>query len=217
MRPNKKLSQKSKGEKRFAFVVDGECEFWYVQMLKRNEQTINVTLEPKLPQKKTFSEQHSLVVQLSNNYDKVFWIVDFDVIIRETDQVKKGKKSVLQEFKEYHEKLIKNYCEKVTVIINNPCLEYWYLLHFVETSKPFATYEKLEKELKKHLANYSKSEKFHTKQNNDIYLQLKPFINTAIKNAKKLPVFDFSNPHSGMTQMQLFFETKEMTEIIKTH
>ena len=212
MRRNEKLSQKSK---RFAFVVDGECEFWYVQMLKRNEQTINVTLEPKLPQKKTLSEQYNLVVELSDNYDKVFWIVDFDVIIRETDQAKKGKKTALKEFEEHYEKLTRKYREKVTVIINNPCLEYWYLLHFVETSKYFDTYEKLERELKKHLANYSKSKEFHTKQNNDIYLQLKPFINTAITNAKKLSVFDFSNPRSGITQMQLFFETKEMTEIIK--
>lgn len=50
MRVNKNMPGKSR--QRFAIVVDGECEFWYIQMLKRNERSINVNLEPKIPQKK---------------------------------------------------------------------------------------------------------------------------------------------------------------------
>lgn len=214
MRTNKKLAQKYKGEK-FAFVVDGKCESWYIQMLKRNERKLNIALKPELPQKKTLSFQYNRAIELSCDYDKVFWIVDFDVIIRETRQTKKGEKSPLQEFKEYHEKLTKNYKEKIVTVINNPCLEFWYLLHFVETSKYFDTYEKLEKVLREHLAGYNKTKEFHTKQNNDIYLRLKLFLNEAIKNAGKLPNFDFDNPCTGLTQMHLLFETKEMKEAVK--
>lgn len=214
MRKSKKILSKSKG-KEFAFIVDGECEFWYIQMLSRNEPSINVTLKPDLPQKKTPLEQYTRAIDLSDDYDKVFWIVDLDVIIRETNQAGKGKKSALQEFKECYKKLLKNHKEKIVVIINNPCLEYWYLLHFVETSKYFDSYEKLEKPLKKHLVGYNKTKKFHTKQDKDIYLQLKPFLKNAIKNAKKLNEFDFNNPCTGMTQMQLLFDTKEMKATVK--
>jgi len=37
----------------YAVVVDGETEIWYLQMLKRNERSLNINLEPKLPQKKS--------------------------------------------------------------------------------------------------------------------------------------------------------------------
>lgn len=36
----------------FSFVVDGETEIWYLQMLKRNERQFKINIEPKLPQKK---------------------------------------------------------------------------------------------------------------------------------------------------------------------
>jgi hypothetical protein len=36
----------------FAVVVDGDCEVWYLQMLKRNERSIFVNIEPEIPQRK---------------------------------------------------------------------------------------------------------------------------------------------------------------------
>lgn len=45
----------------FAVVVEGETEFWYLQMLKRNENNIRVNIEPKIPQKKSLKQQHELV------------------------------------------------------------------------------------------------------------------------------------------------------------
>jgi len=66
------------GKPKFAFIGDGECEFWYIQMFKRNERAINVDFKPELLQKKKLIEQYKKVIELSNYYDKVFWIVDFD-------------------------------------------------------------------------------------------------------------------------------------------
>jgi hypothetical protein len=34
----------------YSFVVDGETEIWYLQMLKRNERQLKLNIEPKLPQ-----------------------------------------------------------------------------------------------------------------------------------------------------------------------
>jgi len=193
----------------FAFIVDGECEIWYLQMLKRNEKAIKADIKPEIPQKKKLSDQYEMVIEYSKDYDKVFWIVDFDVITLETTFSKKGKKTALQEFKEYFDNLKKNF-PNVVVIINNPCLEYWFLLHFERTSKYYETGDKVINQLKKHqpLENYEKTREYFTKQNYDIYFKLKPFLSDAIFNSKKLEDFNFNNYKTAITQMQLIFDSE---------
>jgi hypothetical protein len=41
--------------------------------------------------------------------------------------------------------------------ISNPAFEYWYLLHFVRTDRPFADASELINELRKHLPHYNKN------------------------------------------------------------
>ena len=202
-----------KGNPKFAFVVDGQCEYWYIQMLKRNERSISVDLKPEIPQKKKHIDQFKKVIELSNDYDKVFWIVDFDAINKETLEAKKGTKPAIREFKEYCDKIDKKY-KNIIVIVNNPCLEYWFLLHYEPTSKYYENYDKLEKQLKIHLPEYEKSQLFYTKKNNDIYLRLKPRLSKAISNAEKLGKFNFQNPDTGISEMQLFFNTEQIKNTI---
>lgn len=210
----KTKSIQPKGKQKFSFVVDGECEFWYIHMLKRNEKSINVDLKPEIPQKKKISDQFKYVRELSADYDKVFWIIDFDVIKNESLKAKKGTKTSLQEFKAYYDEINKS-LENVIVIINNPCLEYWILLHYETTSKYYETCVGVTKQLKKHLPDYNKSQVFYTKQDNDIYLRLKSLLSKAITNAERLEKFDFNNPDSGMSEMQLFFNTEQIKMIIE--
>ena len=114
----------------FAVVVDGETEVWYLNMLKRNERNIRVSIKPEIPNKKSVEEQYNLVCDLSNKeFTKVFWIVDLDKIIKEENEAPKGKTSPLESFKNYRIALYENY-ENVFVKVNNPCLEIWLLLHF---------------------------------------------------------------------------------------
>ncbi len=197
-----------KSRQRFAIVVDGECEFWYIQMLKRNERSINVNLEPKIPQKKKLSDQFDKVMELAEEYQRVFWIVDFDVIINETRKTNRSEKTSLTDFIEFSNKVRDS--EIIEIIINNPCLEYWFLLHFVNTSWYFDSCSSVITKIQSSqpLSTYEKTEKYYTKQDHDIYLRLKPFLTNAILHAKSLPAFDFSNPESGMTQMHRLFETK---------
>ena len=122
MRENKKLFRKSKPPT-FAVIGDGECEFWYFQMLKRNERSLQVTIKPDIPQKKKLKDLFDRVMEHSKDYDKVFWVVDLDVIISESRLVAKGKESALQEFKKYVNKIEKT-TKNVTIILNNPCLEF---------------------------------------------------------------------------------------------
>jgi hypothetical protein len=203
-----------KSKPRFAVVVDGECEVWYLQMLKRNESSIVVNIEPKIPQRKRLSEQFEKVIELSEEYTKVFWIVDFDAIAIETKGAKVGSKTSTQLFIEYRNKISKKY-KNIIVIVNNPCLEFWLLLHYEKTTKYFDTCQGAEKQLAKYLKDYEKTQKYYTKQGNDIYLRLKPLLSQALLNAKALKSFDAENPNKAMSEMQLFFETKEFGQLFK--
>lgn len=132
----------------FSFVVDGKTELWYLQMLKRNERNIRLSIKPEIPNRKSIEEQYKLVVDLSKReYLKVFWIVDLDTIIKESRETQDGKRSPLQTFI-YYRGIIKRDFKNVIVITNNPCLEYWFLLHFEKTAKLLTLALKLKCSLK---------------------------------------------------------------------
>jgi hypothetical protein len=193
----------------FAIVVDGETEVWYFQMFKRNERSINVSIEPKIPQRKKLSDQFITVETLSQDYTKVFWIIDIDVILKETKEAKAGKKSQLDLFLEY-KKIVDEKHPNIKIIINSPCLEFWFLLHFEKKIDTFKNCNEATLLLKKHLVGYKKKQTFFTKQNNDIYLKLKPHLEKALNNAKELELFNTKNPYKGLSEMQLFFEAHEL-------
>jgi len=213
-RKNKRGSQKPQVKKVFALIVDGETESWYIQKLKEQEKDILVglDLQPKLPQKKKLEEIYEFIVELEKGeYDKIFWIVDFDTIIKETKKAEKGKPRKLDIFRNYLKNL--SHKEKIIIIINNPCLEYWFLQHFAQTSKYFNSYEEVKKELKKHITGYDKTEDFYNNCNGrkGIYSFLKPRLKTAILNSKKLPKINFNETNInsseiGVAEMYKLFE-----------
>ncbi|QHI35817.1 hypothetical protein IMCC3317_11650 [Kordia antarctica] len=209
MRKSKKIS--IKGSKTFAFVVDGKTEVWYLQMLKRNERELNINIEPRLPSKKSISEQYKMVDELAEDYTKVFWIVDYDVIIKETRESQNRTETSEQLFVKLKEKVEKN--KNVIVIVNNPCVEFWFLLHFEKTAKLFTDCNSAEKQLKKYLKDYEKTQKYFTKQDNDIYLKLKGNIKIAMEYSKSLK-FNKANTNKAICEMNLFFEILEIYKVI---
>lgn len=113
----------------------------------------------------------------------------------------KGAPCPMQAFIQYRNEVLK--LENVTVIVNNPCLEFWFLLHFESTARYFQNCDAAGKRLKKYIPGYEKTQKFYTREN-DIYQQLKPMLAGAIQNAHKL-TFDPSNPHKAVCEMALLF------------
>ncbi len=111
-------------------------------------------------------------------------------------------------------KIIKRKYKNVIFIINNPCLEFWFILHFEKTSKLFDSCAKAETELKKHLKDYEKTQKFFTKQDNDIYIKLKRFLKTAINNSESLGQFDMDEQTKAICEMHLLFQTEEFKKIL---
>jgi len=192
----------------FAVVVDGKTEKWYLEMLKYNEPDILFDITPRIPKNKDIDEQYELVTKLSEEeYDKVFWIVDLDVLLKE-EREKNNSTSSLQKFLNYYKNLSKQ--KKIVVIVNNPCLEYWFLLHFQMTDKVFTACTNAEKEVSQKLKGYEKTEKFFKKSNNDIYKQLKPYLQTAVSNATTLGTFDPYNHSKAMCEMFLLFKTLQL-------
>lgn len=208
MRKSKKLYHQVNPA--IALVVDGKTEIWYLQMLKRNERKIRFSIKPEIPNRKSIEEQYCFVCDLaSREYSKVFWIVDLDSIIKETREAPKGAKTPLEKFIEYKAALQSIY-ENVSIIVNNPCLEFWFLLHFEKTSKYFDTCATAEHQLKNYLNDYEKTQKYYTKQDNDIYLKLKPRLNYAIKNSLSLGEFNEKEPYKAMCEMESFFVCEEL-------
>jgi len=190
--------------KTYVIIVDGETEAWYFNMVKRNERQLRINIKPELPSKKTISQQYANIIESASNNTKVFWVVDFDTILKETRESKKGVVTPLQEFDKYYKKLKKNN-PNVVIIINSPCLEFWYLLHFEESAKFYDNCKKAERQLRKYLKDYEKTKKFFTKENNDIYLRLKPYLKVALENSQKLKEFDIEEPYRALAEMHLFF------------
>jgi len=202
-RKNTKISRPRKNT--YAIVVDGETEVWYFQMLKRNEPSLLVNIEPKIPQKKKLSDQFKKVCCLSKDYTKVFWIIDLDVIIAESNK---------SELKKYLKELEKEEFKDVVTIFNNPCLEFWFVLHFEQTTKYYPKCKEVEKKLVKQLKNYKKTQKYFTKLDNDIYLKLKPRLSTALKNTKRTQKGNIEEIERGICEMNLFFDTEQIKKIL---
>jgi hypothetical protein len=143
MRTNKRRRTLRKS---FLVLVDGESEQIYLNSIK----TSNIHIKPELPKKKSLEKMYQYFQQERKNHDKTFWIIDLDVPIREE------KVHLVKEYKQKHEK---------EILINHPCLEFWFLLHYElknfgydcsdiirylkKNFSEFKTYDKSEKEAKK--------------------------------------------------------------------
>lgn len=178
-------------------------------MLKRNEKLLRVDIRPEIPQRKKLSDQYLKVIELSQVYDKVFWVVDLDVILSSSLKVKKGNKKTIRDFTAY-KKVIDNKYKNVMVLINQPCLEFWFLTHFEVSAQQFADCDEARKRLKKYLPDYEKTQKYFTRQNKDIYLRLKPHLERAVNNSKKLPTFEMDNLYKGVSEMYKFIEVLDI-------
>ncbi len=189
-------------------IVDGQTEKWYLDLMKSHEDIPRIAIKPELPKKKKIGDIKKLVVDLSKDYDQVVWIVDFDTILSESKQTKKGHSSPLQEFEKIKKDLDK--IANVDVLVNTPCLEFWMLLHFKYTGSFSGECRSVKSELKNHLKDYDKTQKYYKNPRSNIYKKLKPKQNEAIKNGTKLGRFDFGNPESAKAEMFLLFEILEL-------
>jgi len=193
------------GKQRYAIVIDGQTECWYFQTLKQYEK-LNIDIRPKLPTKTKLKEQFEEVKEYrEQGYDKVIWLIDFDVVIKEENERRKGSNSILNQLRTYLAYANKH--TAVEIYINNPCLEFWYLLHYEQTSKFYSNCTSALNQLKnKHLKDYEKSKRYYKNPRNDIYTRLRKMLPTAINNAQRLGDFDINAPQTAKAEMYKIFQ-----------
>ena len=132
---------------RFSFAVLGEgiTEQWYLTHLK-NLNGYNYSLRPKLFQDIGIEKAEGIIDELvSGGCDSVVFLTDYDTI-------------VAQDKKDTFNKLVKKYEDKKEILIieSMPSIEYWFLLHFIYTTKEFANCDQVVRDLKKYIEVYSK-------------------------------------------------------------
>ena len=199
-RPTKQL----KLNNTIAVIVDGQTEQWYIECAKRHyrEGTLRaISIAPKLPQKKKIDELVSLAKEkVLEGYKKVVLIVDFDEVLSNNNEFERFK--ILVNTPDI-------WMKDVMVIVNNPCLEYWYLLHFEKTNRFYLGFNnEMKKALQKHLPNYDKGNKYYC-DNPDIYTRLggNEGLSTARNNANSLPPFDIHTcKERGVSEMSKIFD-----------
>ena len=132
----------SKGKNAVSIIADGETEKWYFQLLNQ-EEDLRLPITYKLP-KGNLQEVYEVVKeQCSLPFTKVIWIIDFDVIVREERERAKSTPSPVALFRDILNEVNsepKKY-PNLFLYINNPCLEFFHLLHFKDTARYYQMYE----------------------------------------------------------------------------
>lgn len=156
-----------------AIVGEGITEWHYFNDLKQVHK-FPYKISPELPKNSNYKSIFKKAVQLlEEGYDKVYCVLDVDIF--------KQDKKEEQKYLNKKRKLSKN--TNISIIETMPCIEYWFLLHFIAFSaKIYPSYNSLEKALKTFLPNYEKSSAYLKK--NHIYQTLVKLGD--IENAKEI-------------------------------
>lgn len=160
-----------------ALVGDGQTERIYFGDVRDVYRPTSLTIQPDYPRKLgSYKGVLDRATALKNDsFNHVFALIDMDKIIQENRTT------------EYQH--AKATAERAGVIIleNNPCFEIWLLLHFVHTGRLFSNCSDVVTELRKHIPDYTKGEKFLN--STGLYRNYKKQLaETAIANAKKLEI-----------------------------
>ncbi|QZE15334.1 RloB family protein [Halosquirtibacter laminarini] len=160
-----------------AIVGDGPTEQIYFNQMKETESLRNHNIKPELPCRAGRGGGHMRVLNridelLEEGHDHIYCLIDYDKVIEEGN---------VQKFESECRRFDP---DRVTILINNPSFEMWYVSHFTRTGKLFKNGKEVETYLKKYIPSYSKSRNYLIKKN--IYNHLEPKITSAISNAKSL-------------------------------
>lgn len=202
---------KRKSHVTVSVIVDGKDEKWYLENLKRHYSCDALRMSkinPELPQHKKIDELFLLAKEKARaGYDNVILIVDLDGPLNDNSEMEK--------LKVWYDRYVKHsgqysWMENLKVIINSPCLEYWYLLHFKKTNKFYQSYADLLKDIKKinQLSDYDKDKDYYN-GNPDIFERLgaDDGLATARQNAASLGDFCISTcREKGMTEMDTILD-----------
>ncbi|WP_297452567.1 RloB family protein [Persephonella sp.] len=191
--------------------IEGETEEEYINFLKSKfRDKINIKIEPEFPKEpqnldRTLKEIKSKLKEVG--ISPIYWIIDFDHFNNDINERRR--------FENFwnNAKNIKD----IKLLVNNPCIEFWFLLHLKYRDKSYTSCGECEEDLKKEeiiLVNRKKEIKIKPFQNykkGKFNEEIKTFLienlYSAIENAKKLGTFDINDPKS-CAEIYLLIEEK---------
>lgn len=202
---------KRKGNTTIAVIVDGQDEKWYMEKVKRHYPCAaleHISIKPELPTKKKVNELFDLAKKkVEEENSMVLLIIDLDEILKTKTELNnfKNQYTKYQNIRQGKPARAYGWMKKLYVIVNNPCLEYWYLLHFSPTRKIYADYAELKKDLRRipELSTYEKTREYYNSMP-DIYKRLEQRLENARSNATPFDVAQCTT--QGCSEMQEVFD-----------
>lgn len=136
-----------------AVLGDGQTEQYYLTHL-RDIKGFNFRIRPRLFKSITIEEADKLIKELiAEDFDMIIYFTDYDTIVKQR-KVEKYKKIV----RKYEKRADVMICESM------PSIEFWFLLHFIKTTRNFQNADEAVRELKKHISDFSKEASFLEKR-----------------------------------------------------
>ncbi|MCB5269484.1 MAG: RloB family protein [Candidatus Cloacimonadaceae bacterium] len=156
-------------------ICPGEIEQGYIQSLKNDRyHGLSISIEPRLGKADAFEKVFNLLQQeyFGDAQVTCFYVNDMDAII-EQDK--------LNRYQNLRKNALKASRGKLTMIESMPCIEFWFLLHFIYTTKYYPSYDSLLNVVRGNIPDYEKNKPWAKK----IYAFLRDRTNTAIKHSKE--------------------------------
>ncbi|WP_420458533.1 RloB family protein [Neolewinella sp.] len=190
-------------KKVIAIVVDGQTEKWYLESLYKAERPTGVTIKPELPKKKTLPQFYAYAEQLARDADQVVLLLDMDAHLNDARRAG-TEKETLQVFARKRRALERG---NITFVVNHPCLERWFLLHFEASQKAYRKQKPLIDQLRsRHLSDYRKEETYYKHKDGSLYESLKDWLPKAIERSRAMKDFDIEQPDRAVCEMWRLFE-----------
>lgn len=203
-----RLTQKRSLKNTIAVIVDGQTEQWYLQSVKmhyRPEALRSIRIEPKLPHHKQIGDLFEMArLTAEEGVAHVILIIDLDEILANQEEFVRFK-AFMKKYQSTDD--VNSWMHKVTVVINNPCLEYWYLLHFNKTTKFYSTFRDLNPDMQRCLPGYCKKEDYYHNKSGNIFISLGGTVGLAKARLNAGSLFNLENcKEVGCSEMGKIFD-----------
>ena len=135
--------------------------------------------------------------------DQVVLLLDMDAHLNDARRAGTVRET-LREFARKRQALEN---DNITFVVNHPCLERWYLLHFEDSQKAYRKQKPLVDRLRKqHLPDYRKEETYYKRKDGSLYESLKDRLPEAIERSRTIKGFDVEQPDRAVCEMWRLFE-----------
>lgn len=168
------LNRKRKLKKGIAVLGEGRTEQYYLKHLKER-MGYKYAIRPYLFDSISLNTAERIIDDLLNEeYGLIVFFTDYDTIVNQSNQVA---------FNQFQTKYANH--RNVLICESMPSIEYWFLLHFVMTTKEYVNADQVMVDLRNHIPEFGKNIRFLEKSDWVQELLNKMRMDTALVNAQK--------------------------------